>query len=298
MAGMIEQKSVRALAFILALIMIGSVIAFAFRGTTRTELRTIKFDMGSNLRSFLNYVPSDCEYIAYFNYTTYNGTMLMFTYNSTVSILRTIDPYAFYIIRPNDLQSFKRLLIATPELYFIDLNRSKVYFSFRQKVNYGGYTVKLEKFLGRPYALADEIHPAVYGYPVEVLKVINFILGRNKSFNDVYGNYTSRIPGNFNYAVILSGKAARESVRSNNTSVADFYFVGYRMNGSMFEKVVGIHFLGNYFFVRTKKVAYCYCRNYPDGFSVAVMDDRNLTKLINTTPEIRAIIVKIGRSQG
>ncbi len=297
MAGMMEKRSAKLLAFVMALIMIGSVMVLAFRATSRVEIRTIKFDMGSSLKSWLKYVPADSEYIAYFNYSTSNETMLEFLYNSTVSLLRNLDPYAFYIIRPNTLDSFKRLLVATPELFFIDVNRTKVYFALKQKVNYGGYTVELGRFIGRVYAFVDQIHPVVYGYPGDVLKVLNIVLGRNRSFEDVYSNYTSKIPGSFNYALILSGKAAEKSVKSNGTPVADFYFVGYRMNGSMFEKVIGVHFLGNYFFVKTNKTEYCYCKNYPNGFSLAIMDDRNLTKLINTTPEIRAIIIKIGRSR-
>ncbi len=294
MAKMMEKKSARILAFILALIMIGSVLVYAFRGPSKPEERAVKFDMGDSLKDWLRYVPNSTEYILYFNYNVTNETLLKLIYNAT---LKNIDPYAFSIFRPNYIGMFKRMLIGYPELYLIDLGRKKVYFAFDYERNYHGYDVKIKNFNGRYYAMVSEIHPVVYGYLGSVINVLKVISNNGTNFTDRYGNYTSRINGSFDYAVMVTGKTAMSSIQSNGTPIADFYFEGYRMNetNGMFEKVVGIHFLGNYFLVKSNKTAYYYFRNYKDGFSIAIMDDYNLTKLINTTPEIRSVIIKFGK---
>ncbi len=296
MAKMMEKKSARILALILALIMIGSVLAYAFRGPSKPEERTVKFDMGDSLKDWLRYIPNSTEYIIYFNYNATNKTLLRLIYNTTA---KNLDPYAFYIFKPNYIGMFKQMLIGYPELYLIDLEKKKVYFSYDDKKEYFGYNVKIKSFSGRYYAMTDEIHPVVYGYPDNVLNVLNVIANNGTSIIDEYGNYTSRINGSFDYAIIVTGKTAMSSIQSNGTPIADFYFEGYRMNETngtqMFEKVVGIHFLGNYFFVKSNETAYYYCKNYEDGFSIAIMDDYNLTKLINTTPEIRSVIIKFGK---
>ncbi len=293
MANVMEKKSARILAFLLALIMIGSVLAYAFRGPSKPEERAIKFDMGNSLKDWLRYVPNSTEYILYFNYTTQNETLLKLIYNATA---KNIDPYAFYIFKPNYIESFRRMLIGYPELFFIDLGRKKVYFAFKYERRYYGYDVKIGSFAKRYYAMVDEIHPVVYGYPDSVLNVLKVIANNGTSVEEEYGNYTRYINGTFDYAVLVTGKMAMSFIKSNGTPIADFYFAGYRMNGSMFEKVVGIHFIsGNYFFVHSNKTAYYWCKNYNNGFSIAIMDDYNLTKLINTTPEIRAVIIKIGK---
>jgi len=291
MATMMEKKSTRILALLLALIMIGSVLAYAFRKPTKAEERSIKFDMGNDLKDWLRYIPNSTEFIMYFNYNTTNETLLKFIYNMTA---RNIDPYAFYIFRPY-VSSFKRLLIGSPELYFIDVGRQKVYFTYNEKRDYYGYDVLFGNFSRRMFALVKETHPVIYGYPDSVIDVLKVITNNGTSLEREYYNYTKRINGTFNFAMLVTGEVAKDSIKSNGTPIADFYFEGFRMNGSMFEKVVAIHFLGNYFFVHSNKTAYYYCKNYNDGFSIAVMDDYNLTKLINTTPEMRAIIIKMGK---
>ena len=291
MAKMIEKKSARILAFILAIIMIGSVLAYAVRGPSKPEEREIKFDMGENLNDWLKYVPSSTGYVLYYEYNrSINETLLKMIYNSTSD---NIDPYVLRVFKP-DFPYFKRMLVGYPTIYFIDVGRSKVYFTTQQKDEYRGYTVKLGNVFGKVFALVDEVHPVVLGYPSTVSAVVNLINGNGTSLADEYGNYTSKINGSFSYVRIISGDVATRNIQSNGTPMADFYFEGYRMNGTMFEKVVGIHFLGNYFFVESNKTEYYYCMNYGNGFSLAVMGDHNLTKLINTMPEMRSIVIKIG----
>ncbi len=292
MGKVMEKKSARILALILALIMIGSVLAYAFRGPSKPEERSIKFDMGDDFKGWLKYIPNSTEYLIYFNYSAENETLLRLIYNST---LRNLDPYAFVLFKPSYIGMYRQMVVGYPELYLIDLGMKKVYFAFESKENYHGYTVEMRKYAGAVYALASEIHPVVYGYLNSVLGVLNVIAGNGTSIADEYGKYIERINGSFDYAIMVVGKTAMKTIQNNGTPMADFYFEGYRMNGSMFEKVVGIHFLGNYFIVKSNKTEYYYCKNFPDGFSIAVMDDYNLTKLINTTPEIRAVIIKIGK---
>ncbi len=289
--GMLEKRSARILAIVLTLIMVGSVMVYMFRGPFKPSARTIRFDMGSGLKDWLRWIPNSTEYMIFYNYTATNETLLHLIYNST---LKNVDPYAISLVRP-PLSEVKEMLVS-PSLYLMDYNRSKVYFAYQEKRNVDGYDVLIGKYYNRYYALVDETHPVIYGDPNSVFSVLNVIVNHgNGSVMAKYGKYLDRIKGSFDFAILVTGETAKSTVTSNGTPMADFYFEGYRMNGSMFEKVVGIHFLGNYFFVHSNKTTYYYCKNYNDSFSIAIMDDYNLTKLINTTPEIRAIIIKMSK---
>ncbi|HIP58124.1 MAG TPA: hypothetical protein EYH00_02315 [Archaeoglobus profundus] len=281
------ERSQKILALILALVMIGSILTYAFRGTIKIEEREIKFEMGKNLSDWLRYLPSQEQMVLFYNYQTKNKTLLHFIYNST---LNNIDPYILRVLKP-DLHYYKKLLIGQT-VYFIDVGKVKVYFTAQSKSKYMNYTVKVSKVFGRTLALVDEVDPVIIGNPEAVIHVIDLIRGNGTSLIDKY-KYLMRINGSFDYAIIVSGNLAKRLIRSNNTSIADFYFEGYRMNGTLFEKIVGIHFIGNYFFVKSNKTKYYFYKNYDDGFSLAIMGDYNLTKLIKTMPEIRSIQIKV-----
>ena len=282
-----KKRSSKILALILALVMIGSILTYAFKGTTRIEEREIKFRMGKNLSDWLKYLPIQEQMLLFYNYQTENETLLQLIYNST---LNNIDPYLFRVFKP-DLPYYNKLLIGQT-VYFIDVGKVKVYFTTQNKYEHMNYTVKVSNVFGRPLALVDEIDPVIIGNPETVIHVLNLINGNGTSLIDEY-EYLTRINGSFDYAFIITGDLARSTIVSNNTPVADFYFEGYRMNGSLFEKVVGMHFIGNYFFVKSNETEYYFYENYDDGFSLAIMGDHNLTKLINTIPEIRSIQIKI-----
>ncbi|WP_456327430.1 hypothetical protein [Archaeoglobus sp.] len=294
MAKAHERKSARLLAFVLALIMVASALVYAFRNPSKPEEREIKFDMGEDWKDWIMYLPNGTGYIVYLNYTEKNETLKKFIYNRT---LNNINPYVFRDFRPT-INYFRSMMIFDYYNYLIDLNRSKVYFAYKQKDVYKNFTLKTGVSAGRLYTVVDETHPVILAYPSYAKKVIDTITGNSTSFNEEYGNYTSRINGSFSYAFILAGDTAKSALTDNGTPIADFYFEGYRMNGSVYEKVVGIHFLRYYFFVKTNKTAnktaYYYYENYDDGFSMAVMGSYNFTNLTQLMPEMRTVIIKFG----
>ena len=294
MAKAHERKSARLLAFVLALIMVASALVYAFRNPSKPEEREIKLDMGEDWKDWIRYIPNGTGYIVYLNYTEKNETLKKFIYNRT---LNNINPYVFRDFRPT-INYFRSMMIFDYYNYLIDLNRSKVYFAYKQKDVYKNFTLKTGVSAGRLYTVVDETHPVILAYPSYAKKVIDTITGNSTSFNEEYGNYTSRINGSFSYAFILAGDTAKSALTDNGTPIADFYFEGYRMNGSVYEKVVGIHFLRYYFFVKTNKTAnktaYYYYENYDDGFSMAVMGSYNFTNLTQLMPEMRTVIIKFG----
>jgi hypothetical protein len=294
MAKAHERKSARLLAFVLALIMVASALVYAFRNPSKPEEREIKFDMGKDWKDWIRYLPNGTGYIVYLNYTEKNETLKKFIYNKT---LNNVNPYVFREFRPT-INYFRSMMIFDYYNYLIDLNRSKVYFAYKQKDVYKNFTLKTGFAVGRPYTVVDETHPVILAYPSYAKAVINVITGNSTGFTEDYGNYTSRINGSFSYAFILAGDMAKSTLTDNGTPIADFYFEGYRMNGSVYEKVVGIHFLRYYFFVKTNETAnktvYYYYKNYDDGFSIAVMGSYNFTNLTQLMPEIRTVIIKFG----
>jgi len=294
MAKAHERKSARLLAFVLALIMVASALVYAFRNPSKPEEREIKFDMGKDWKDWIRYLPNGTGYIVYLNYTEKNETLKKFIYNKT---LNNVNPYVFREFRPT-INYFRSMMIFDYYNYLIDLNRSKVYFAYKQKDVYKNFTLKTGFAVGRLYTVVDETHPVILAYPSYAKAVINVITGNSTGFTEDYGNYTSRINGSFSYAFILAGDMAKSTLTDNGTPIADFYFEGYRMNGSVYEKVVGIHFLRYYFFVKTNETAnktvYYYYKNYDDGFSIAVMGSYNFTSLTQLMPEMRTVIIKFG----
>jgi hypothetical protein len=294
MAKAHERKSARLLAFVLALIMVASALVYAFRNPSKSEEREIKFDMGKDWKDWIRYLPNGTGYIVYLNYTEKNETLKKFIYNKT---LNNVNPYVFREFRPT-INYFRSMMIFDYYNYLIDLNRSKVYFAYKQKDVYKNFTLKTGFAVGRLYTVVDETHPVILAYPSYAKAVINVITGNSTGFTEDYGNYTSRINGSFSYAFILAGDMAKSTLTDNGTPIADFYFEGYRMNGSVYEKVVGIHFLRYYFFVKTNETAnktvYYYYKNYDDGFSIAVMGSYNFTNLTQLMPEMRTVIIKFG----
>ncbi|WP_457550066.1 hypothetical protein [Archaeoglobus sp.] len=300
MAKAHERKSVRLLAFVLALIMVASALVYAFRNPSKPEEREIKFDMGKGWKDWIRFLPNGTGYIVYLNFSEKNETLRKFIFNVTKEIVRE-NPYVFVNFRPT-INYFNKMLVFNYDNYLIDLNRSKVYFVYKQKTEYKNYTLKIGISANRYYALVDETHPVILANPKYAEEIIDDIYNNSTSFDKYYGNYTSRINGTFSYAFILAGDVAKRSLTDNGTPIADFYFEGYRMNGSVYEKVVGIHFLKYYFFVKTNKTAnetaYYYYKNYDDGFSVAVMGSDNFTNLTRLMPEIRTVIIKFGNETG
>ncbi len=296
-----EKRSARYLAFILALIMVASVLAYAFRNPSKAEERCIKFDMGKTWKDWLKYLPNETGYILYFDYTEKNETLRNYIYNRTVHYIYNIsrNPYVFRDFRPT-IAYFKSMMIVDLYNYLIDVNKSKVFFVYRYKDTYKNVTMKIGTSVGRIYAMVDDVHPVILAYPVYARIIIDLMENNGNSFFYSYQNYTSRINGSFSYAIILAGDTARNSLTDNGTPISDFYFEGYRMNGTTYEKVVGIHFTKYYFFMKTNETTnrtrYYYYKNYEDGFSLAVMGSGNFTDLTRLMPEIRTIVIKFNET--
>ena len=300
MAKKMETKSARILALILALIMIGSVLVYAFKGSTKVSEREIKFEMGG-FASNLNYLPYGAQFVLYLNFKELDQESELYELVNDV-FKSNVDPYTFnHIAFPTGVGIGSMVIAEYPyPLYFVNINKSKVYFAYEGQEEYKGYKMKLRQGV----ALVDQISPFVLGYPTLVYGVIDLINdGKPElSVGKFAYNYTKRIynytKADFNYAFIIYDEYAKATVRSNNTSVADFYFSGYRMNGSLYEKVVAIHFTKNGFFVSTNETknntVYYYYQNYDDGLSIAKIGDYNLTKLFKTNPEMRIVEIKLG----
>ncbi len=297
MAKAHEKRSARFLALILALIMVASALVLLFRSPSTKEEREIKFDMGNCWKDWIRYLPNTTQYVFFVNFEEKNETLKSFIYNQTLKSLYSnrLSFYLFRDFRPS-IQSFKRMMVFDYYNYLIDVNRSKVYFAYQKKTSYRNFTLKVGDVAGRNYALIDETHPVILARPIYAEKIIDDLYG-SKNFTSEY-NYTSRINGSFSYVFILAGDLAKRTLTDNGTPIADFYFEGYRMNGSIYEKVVGIHFLKYYFFVKTNKTAnetaYYYYKNYDDMFSVAKIGSYNLTNLTGMMPEIRTIVIRFG----
>ena len=162
---------------------------------------------------------------------------------------------------------------------------SKVYASFDVKENFSGFNVKIK----RPYyAFCDEVNPAAVGTSDVVYDFLSNVTSEKK-------NLFSEIPKE-NYAFIraFQGEIVKRLIRLNNSneSVADFYFEGYAVNGSKYEKVVAINFTSNTFFVKSNVTEEYYVIQ-KGSLNIAVMLDTNFTKLLNAQPEMRSVIIKM-----
>lgn len=281
MARRMETKSARILALILALIMLGSVLTYAIKGTNKTPEREIKFEMEKDFYGCLKYLPAGARKIIYMDSRGADEIMLSLIHEL---MNQNLNPYMFQHIRFTG--GMERMLVANYPygiLYFIDVNKSKVYFSYDVKEDYLGYTIKMKQGV----ALAGEISPLILGTPMSVAKAIEAIEGITDDQFTLLNNYTKRLPsGNYNLVIALYGEAVEAITQKK---FIDFYIAGYRMNGSMYEKVVGVHFLSNGFFTDSNLTTYYSYTNYDDGFSVAIMSDANLTKLFELQPEMRLI---------
>ena len=296
MAKRMETRSARILALFLALIMIGSVITYVFKGSENTSERNVRFEMGK-FPDTLNFLPNGAQFVLYLNFSNLEKESDLYELLNDV-FKSQIDPFTFkHLALSKNIESVVIAKYPYP-LYFVNVNKSKVYFSYEGKEVYKGYTIKLRQGV----ALIDEISPFVIGYPTFVYSVVD-LLQDNNSVGSFVSNYTQRIydfakpSSNFNYALILYGESAKTQLVSDNESIGDFYFVAYRMNGSVYEKIEAIHFTKNGFFVSSNETenatAYYYYKNFDDGLSVVKMGSEDLEKLMLLKPEMRIVKIKI-----
>jgi len=296
MARRMEKKSARMLAFLLALIMLGSVFAYMIGGGT-SEKREVSARL-DNFREYVNWTPADANYIEYYN----------LSYLAYLTTINKNDPLALMVNQKlNQLlipAIFSRQVLevtggisqvmvadfgATVPLYFVDAQMNKIYFAKDGEEKYGNFTLQLK----RPgIALVSELSPLVVGYKPLVEKVVETVEGKYPAYGNNTYSYLSRINGSFAYAFIMQGDLVRNAIKIGNESPADFFFEGYRYNfeNKSYEKVWAMHFEGNYFFgginESEKTFEFYRVQNFEDGLSVAVMEDKNFTKVVNAMPNI------------
>ncbi len=288
-----EKKSARALAFLLALIMLGSVFAYMMRGSS-TEQREVVARLG-DFRSYVNWTPYGVYYMQYYNlsYLTRlekNDPLASFVHKNLESVLiPAIFSRSVFETTSGIYKVFVADYRTAVPLYLVDANMGRVYFAKDDKVTYGNFTLQVRK---GGIALVDQTSPIIVGYKPLVEKAIDALEGKAASSSNETYRYLSRINGSFAYAFIMYGEPVKASIRSGNESVADFYFEGYRYNfvNRSYEKVVAMHFIGNYFFGKLneseKNFEYYKVKNFQDGLSIAVMEDKNFTRAISAKPNI------------
>ncbi len=282
MVNKMQSRSAKLLAFLLALIMVGSVLAYAFRGGTSPG-REIKAELGAGVE-LLRYANGD--EIIYFNFTPNSSLMIL----ANAYLKNVFKDQVFRHFTLSSGASIREMVVSYnytdgSVLYMIDIGKKKAYFSYTDKESYDGLEVRVNG----PYAAILQTSPILLGTYSAVLDAVD-VYNDKKSGDLAITNYTSQI-GSAEFMLVFRGDVLK-SIMSGNVS-ADFYAVAYRMNGSYYEKVVAMHFTEpNVFFVRGNQTAYNYVKN-TDDLSISIMGDYNLTKLIETQPEMRKVLIRM-----
>ncbi len=289
MAQRMEKKSARILAFVLALIMLGSVFAYMLKGQRTVHEREIDLRL-DNFREYVKYIPEGAIFFEYVNISYLNlpqGDPLRQTVDKMVKDLLVREIFSRTIL---DIPyGFKQMLAAyygTMPLYFVDTNGRKIYFAAEDEIHVGKYTIAV-----RPgVAVFDRMSPFVVGNPSLVRAVVQVLEGNRTSVENETYPYLSRINGTFLYAWFTIGKGAGKILKANNTTISDFFFEGWGYNekNGTYYKVWGVHFLGNYFFSKrhNESVEYVKIKNYKDQFSVARLEDPSFGKVLKAQPRI------------
>ncbi|KUJ93394.1 MAG: hypothetical protein XD40_1452 [Archaeoglobus fulgidus] len=304
MAKQMEKKSARLLAFLLALIMIGSVFAYMLRGGS-AEHREVVYRL-DDFREYVNWTPADPVYVQYYNlsYTSKLGSKDPLASMVTTDLQKLLIPAIFSRQVLEVTRGISQVMIVdfgeTVPLYFVDAGMSKIYFAKEDEIKHGNFTLQVR----RPgIALVSELSPLVVGYKPLVEKAVDTVEGNYPSFGNKTYSYLSRINGSFAYAFFAYGDVVKQWIRVGNESPADFFFEGYRynFNNSSYEKVWAMHFEGNYFFggmnESEKNFEYYKVQNFGDGLSVAVMEDKNFTKVVNARPNILTWQISFNNTQ-
>jgi len=215
----------------------------------------------------------------------------------TQVVKNNMDPTFFSNLRLS--QGVKRFMVASysgvsPEILFlIDVNRTKVFYTYKSQDVYSGYRIKSNAGI----SLVDQTSPFLLGTTPIVAKVVDIISGREKKTLALeVGNFTERLPsGDYNLVIMFKGEMVKVLVRGNTSDFLDFYLAAYRINesNSYYEKVVLVNFTKNGRFIDSNKTAYYAYKNFGDGLSLAVMGDTNLTKLMQLEPEMRLIEIEV-----
>lgn len=294
----LEKKSAKLLAFILALIMLGSVLVYALKGSYTTPKRDVLYE-SEGFKETLKLL-SDSLQVYYLSFRAGDPNMVSiidaywknFATDPVLSYVRFTELDSMYYAIYNQSE-----LGYTPYMYLFDVGNSKVFFSYDSKQDYMGVTVKIKN----GYGLAENTNPVALGTLDAVMQYIDSISG-NRDINGSYAQYIDRLPDlNYDFAIVLFGEAANQSIRLNgsNGRIADFYFEGISVNESGgYDKVVAINFNQNIFFVNAENVTEYYNVTRYDSLNIAFMHDTSFTKILTAKPEMRAVIIQPVETSG
>ena len=296
MAKPLERKSAKLLALILALIMLGSVLVYAFRGGYTTPSREVVYKI-EGLKNVLKLL-SDSQQVYYLNFKADDPSIQSLINAYWENLAK--DPAMRYI-RFTEINSMYYVLYNStyfgysPYMFLFDVGSSKVFYSYEKKEDYSGVTIKIR----RGYGLTENTNPVALGTLDAVMRYVD-LLSAQKNMNNSYVLLINKLPDkNYAFFVALFGEYANQTIRLKNSTgkVADFYFEGISLNESGgYDKVVAINFKQNVFFVESNVTEYYKVERY-DGLNIAIMHDLNFTKIIGAKPEMRAIMIKLGGNE-
>ncbi|ADC65864.1 conserved hypothetical protein [Ferroglobus placidus DSM 10642] len=281
MAKPLERRSAKLLAFFLALIMIGSALAIALRGANTTPKREVKLSF-DDFTAVTN-LPDTPSEIYYFNFRVNDTNLLNLIQAYAKLVMR--DPVFRYVkLTGFDSAAFAYYPKTNSYVYLFNTS-SKIFASYDRKMKVGEFDVKVKDF----YAFCDQVNPALIGTSDVVFNYLENV-GKEKE------NLLKYVPEkNYAFFRAFQGEIVKQLIRLNdsNITVADFYFEGYALNGSKYEKVVAMNFTSNTFFVEESNVTEEYYVFEKGTLSVAVLIDSNFTKLLEAQPEMRSVIIKM-----
>ncbi len=288
----LEKRSAKLLAFVLALIMLGSVLVYALKGSYTIPKRDVLYE-AEGFRETLKLL-SDSLQVYYLNFKTSDPNIVSLV-NAYWKNFAS-DPILQYV-RFTELDSMYYVIYNQSEfgythyMYLFNVGDSKVFFSYDNKEDYLGVTVKTKG----GYGFTENTEPVALGTIDAVMKYVDTISG-NRATNSSYADYIEKLPDlNYDFAIVLFGEAANQTIKLNGSSgkVADFYFEGIAVNESGgYDKVVAINFQQNIFFVNAENVTEYYNVTSYDTLNIAFMHDTNFTKILTAKPEMRAVFIQ------
>ncbi|MCS7119017.1 MAG: hypothetical protein RMH75_03370 [Archaeoglobaceae archaeon] len=300
MVRRLERRSARILAIILAFIMLGSIFAY-ISGGGGVEKRETK--MSFSMLEIAAYVPENAIFF-YYNLTEYGAILKKLGKNDP--LVRYVEGYideelnyafTYYLNRrtvefTRNIEDLLVVQIGDFHVYFINEKSSKVYFAKQSEQNIGNLSVKISGVI----ALSEDIHPLVIGYAPLVFEIVKNI-DENRTEN--YEAYLSKFNETMIFSFFTFGNKTGKYLRFTQAeeSPVDFFFQAFRYNDTSkrYEKVWGIHFTENYFFYDLNETErdfeYYHFINFEDGFSIAVMGDRNFSKVLNANPNVIGFIM-------
>ncbi|MEM1579385.1 MAG: hypothetical protein QXN34_07335 [Archaeoglobaceae archaeon] len=303
MPARLERRSARILALILAFIMLGSVFAY-MSGGGKNEKREIKLYL-QDFRDWIKIAPEGGGFF-YYNITELsilskklgnNDPLVNLTQNELYTVLRSPYLDRRVIELTHGVEELMLAEYSHYPVYFINDNASRVYFAKESDYKVGNLTVQFSRY---GIAMVSETSPLIVGYAPIVLEIAKYA---EKGIESNYSNYINRVNDTFVFAFITFGNESGKYLQTGETNqsfvgIVDFLFQGFRYNftSNQYEKVLGIHFTENYFFYHLneteKDFEYYYFDNFGDGFSLAVMGDKDFTKTLKARPNILGLIIK------